>query len=262
MRKHSQVLAMAMGAVIAAGAWAGAASASPTILFSTTQDFSSWTGNNGGTPVVSTVATVTTPTEGGTVNGVGANSPTGDVAGATGTAGALQITFPHGTAAGGNPGSYNVVATGPNISGTYANKVYTPTAAINAIDSGGMLTFDVKPPTGNSFFLAPYFLVNAPGQYSQLQTTLSSTADANGFYTASVSLAGIPNVAAEEANSYSTTHNGYFNVGVIFNSGTPAGSEAYITNIEVTPTPEPASIGLFGIGAAGLLLLGRKRMAR
>jgi hypothetical protein len=264
MRKHSQVLAMAMGAVIAAGAWAGAASASPTILFSTTQDFSSWTGNNGGTPVVSTVATVTTPTEGGTVNGVGANSPTGDVAGATGTAGALQITFPNGTGTGvsGTPGSYNLVASGPNISGTYAGGVYTPTAAINAIDSGGMLTFDVKPPTGNTYFLAPLFLVNAPGQYSQLQTTLSSTADANGFYTASVSLAGIPNVAAEEANSYSKNGYGYFNVGVIFNSGTPAGTAAYITNIEVTPTPEPASIGLFGIGAAGLLLLGRKRMAR
>ncbi len=273
MGKHISTLSLALGAVIAAGAWAGAASATPTILFSTTGDFSTWAGNAGGTtttngvtvvvPTVTTVATVTTPTEGGTINGIGNNSPSGDVAGATGTAGALQITFPNGSGLSGtNIGTYNVVASGPNISGTYNAGVYTPTAAISAFDSGGTLSFDVTPPTGNTFFLAPLLLLNYPGQYKQMQTTMSSTADANGFYTASVSLAGIPSIATAEAASYLNNGYGYFNIGVIFNTGAPVGSTAEITNFEITPTPEPASIGLFGAGAAALLLLGRKRLTR
>lgn len=253
----SNFLAVAALAVtgVCIGATGASAGTITTVLYSTQQDFAGWTGNAGPTPVtagttVSTVAIVATPTEGGTTNGIA--DPTPASVGQTGTAGALQITLPNGmnTAAVSN---YQVVASSPGLNGN--------TAVINALDSGGNLTLDFTYPTGGQYFNAPRFLINYPGQYQQLTGTASATADANGFYTDTISLAGLPNVAAAEAASQTAHGYGYLNFGIIFNADVPAGGVSTISNIAITSTttPEPASIAMLGIGGAAILLIGRRR---
>ena len=268
-------LVAAFGAVLVAGAVAGAASANTIILYGTQGDFAGTdgapaftTGNAGtGGVTVSTVTTVATPTEGETTNGILASSTS---AGQSGTAGSLQISLPNGLASSTLSSNYEVVASTSyqnwgTTSGNGASATLTPSALVNALDSGGTLTLDFTVPAGTTYLNPPLFLLNYPGNYDQLSGVASGTADANGFYTDTISLAGIKSIATAELAQYQSAGYGYLTFGIILNGQVPTGSTVNIANIEVnTPaaTPEPASIGLFGAGAVGLMLLGRKRLAK
>ena len=235
--------------IAAKGASAGTIT---TVLFSTQQDFAGWTGvsNTAGTPpvttTVSTVAVVSAPSEGGTTNGIG--DPTPGSGGQLGTAGALQITLPNGV------DSYYQSA-------TFSQDLSSNTAVINALDSGGTITLDFIHPTVGTgyYFSTPALVLNYPNNFQALDGTASTTPDANGFYTDTMSLAGVPNIAAAEAASIAKNGYGYLSLGIIYNANVPAGSVATISNIAVTTTPEPASLAMLGVGGAALLLVGRRR---
>lgn len=258
-------LAIAAVAAIGVGASAMSASASTVtdVLYSTQGDFSGWAGTPASTAGAfdATVTTVATPTEGGTTDGIASATP-----GALGTAGALQITMPNGIGVGVAGGYQNLVNSPGGLQGNTA----LVTAFDNAIAANGHAVIDFTYPAGNTYFNPPLLLLNYAGNYEQVGQNIngqppvsvaSATADANGFYTDTISLAGLPNIAAAET-AYEAVHTyGYFNMGLIFSAEAPAGSVVDISNISLTySTPEPASLGLLGAGAAGLLLLGRKRI--
>ena len=258
---HIPLAGLMAGAAALAGVglMSSAAKASNIILYSTQGDFitgtagTNFSGGNG-----NTVATVSTPTEGGTINGVVNAAP-----GGTGTAGALAITLPSGMTPTTN---YQLVATTGNedfgtvTGGGTAGATVTPSALVNALDSGGNVTLQYTIPTGTTYLNPPRFLINYPGQYKQLTGTASATADANGFYTDTISLAGLPSIAQSEQTYLQTNQYGYLNFGIILNGVVPAGSVVNIANIEVqTPVPEPTTIGVLALGGLGLLLVGRRR---
>ncbi len=276
MGKHISTLGLALGAVIAAGAWAGAASANTYTLYGTQGDFggtdgtSAFTGggsykNSGGTTVTIDTVSAVSSSEGTTTNGILATSP-----GSAGTPGAIQITFANGFGGGGGTGgistNYAVVASTSyqnfgTFTGTGATGTLAPSALVNALDSGGTITLKYTVPAGTTYLNPPLFLINAPNNYDQLSGTASASADSNGFYTDTISLAGLNNIASAEQASEQTNGYGYLTFGIIYNAELPSGAVSEVSDIAVN-TPEPASIGLFGLGAAGLLLLGRKRLTR
>ncbi len=258
-------------ALAGVGLMSSAVKADTVILYSTQGDFitgtngSNFSGNNGGTTgvVVSTVSTVSSPTEGGTVNGVVSATP-----GGTGTAGALQITLPNGLASANLASNYETVAStngnnfGTVTGGGTTGATVTPSALANALDSGGTVTLQYTIPTGTTYLNPPRFLINYPGNYDQLTGTASATADANGFYTDTISLVGVANIAQSEQTYLQTNQYGYLNFGIILNGKLPIGSVVNIANIEVqTPVPEPTTIGLLALGGLGLLLVGRRKSA-
>ncbi len=264
--KCATLAGMIAGAValVGIGRMAPAANADTVILYSTQGDFITGTDNtnfsgNAGTGgvTVSTVSTVSSPTEGGTVNGILNGNP-----GGTGTAGALAITLPNGMTASAN---YAVVASTSYLnwgttSGSGSSETITPSALVNALDSGGTLTLQYTVPTGTSYLNPPLFLINYPNNYVQLSGTASSAVDANGFYTDTISLAGINNIAQAELSSSQAAGNVYLTLGIILNGVMPAGAVVNVSNIEVqTPVPEPATFGLFALGGVAMLLASRKR---
>jgi len=254
-------------ALASVGLMSTAAKADTVILYSTQGDFITGTdstnfGGNAGTAgiTVSTVATVSSPTEGGTVNGIVNATP-----GGTGTAGALAITLPNGLDSATLSSNYEVVAsTTSNSSGTFsgtgASATLTPSALVNALDSGGTLTLQYTVPTGTTYLNPPTFLINYPNNYDQLSGTASATPDANGFYTDTISLATVHSIAQNELSSYQANGYGYLSLGIILNGEVPIGSVVNIANIEVqTPVPEPTTIGVLALGGLGILLVGRRR---
>ena len=269
---HIPLAGLMAGAAALAGVglMSSAVKADTVILYSTQGDFitgtngSNFSGNNGtGGVVVSTVSTVSSPTEGGTVDGVFSATP-----GGSGTAGALQIALPNGLASATLASNYEVVAStsgnnfGTVTGGGTVGATVTPSAAVSALDSGGTVTLQYTIPTGTTYLNPPRFLINYPGQYEQLTGTASATADANGFYTDTISLAGLPNIAQSEQTYLQTNQYGYLNFGIILNGEVPTGSVVNIANIEVqtpAPVPEPTTIGVLALGGLGLLLVGRRR---
>jgi|GEM_PF-2191530 len=250
---------IAAAAVSGVGLMAPTANADTVVLVSTQGDFASWKGNAGsGGVAVSTVSTVSTPTEGGTVNGITNSNP-----GGTGTAGALAITLPNGMTPTAN---YAVVASSGYLnwgstSGSGSSETVTPSALDGVLNSGGTLTFQYTVPAGTTYLNPPLLLVNYPNNYDQLAGTASSTPDANGFYTDTVSLAGINNIAQAELSNSQAGNYVALNLGIILNGVMPAGAVVNVANIEVqTPVPEPATLGLFAAGGVGLLLVGRKQL--
>lgn len=254
-------------ALACVGLMSPTAKADTVVLYSTQGDFITGTagtnfgGNTGtGGVTVSTVATVSSPTEGGTTNGVINSTP-----GGTGTAGALAITLPNGLDSSTLSSNYEVAAsTSSNSSGTFtgsgASATLTPSALVNALDSGGTVTLQYTIPAGTTYLNPPTFLINYPNYYDQLGGTGSATPDANGFYTDTISLASVKNIAQNELSSYQANGYGYLSLGIILNGQVPIGAVVNIANIEVqTPVPEPATIGLLAIGGLGLLLAGRRR---
>lgn len=65
----------------------------------------------------------------------------------------------------------------------------------------------------------------------------------------------------DQYKSQITANPGYLQLGIVTNNGGGASSEIYLDNftLTATATPEPASLGLLGVGALGLL--GRRRKA-
>ena len=169
-------------ALACVGLMSPTAKADTVVLYSTQGDFITGTagtnfGGNAGTGgvTVSTVATVSSPTEGGTTNGVINSTP-----GGTGTAGALAITLPNGLDSSTLSSNYEVAAsTSSNSSGTFtgsgASATLTPSALVNALDSGGTVTLQYTIPAGTTYLNPPTFLINYPNYYDQLGGTGSAT---------------------------------------------------------------------------------------
>ncbi|NNM85752.1 MAG: PEP-CTERM sorting domain-containing protein [Phycisphaerales bacterium] len=207
---------------------ASSANANVTELFTTQQDFatSGWSGGS----ALTTAAVATPDSDGATTNGLGNNS----AAGGTGTAGALQVTVATlGYDALGGPGENN------------------NSAFLAALAGASTLTADYTLPTGtttSTFSLQ--LLFNYPSNYVAISpTSVSATANANGFYTATYTLpAGLP--SAPSSGLY------YFQLGFILPFDSPVGQTFTIDNIAVSP--EPASLGLLVLAGSSMVLLGRR----
>ena len=195
-------------------------------LFQTQDDFSGWSSN--GSTSSSTATQATPDSDGSSINGLG--NPTN--AGGTGTPGSLLITQDSGT--------YNF---------DYGPGEQSNSAFLAALGTSGTLALDFTMPAnngGNYFSLG--VVINATNQFSQFFPSTAAVNDGNGFYTEQVAYTITP----ESPFSY-------FQLGTIFNSNYDSAAPTSFTldNIELVTVPEPASIGMMGLG--GLLLLRRKR---
>ncbi len=216
-----------------------AANAHATTLFTTQQDFTGWGNNNGASAATLTLAPVATPdSDGSAINGLGNTS----AAGQTGTPGSLQATVVSGT--------YDTLAS----PGEQNNAPFLAALA-GASTVTADFTYPSQSATSNSYF-QPLLLLNFTNHYIVINPTVSATANANGFYTATYTVSPTQDAAIATPNPT------YFQLGFIMNGNPPAGATFNVDNIQAfaaPAVPEPATILPMAVGAAGLLLLKRRR---
>ena len=222
-----------------------------TSLFTTTNDFSGWSSQNGDTVGSSTLW----DSDGGVVNGLGNSNP-----GSSGTAGSLSINLNGWTG-----GNYNSVSFGPDRS-------YSSTF-LSAIDPGSTpVTY--PPPNYNQVpgttvaysgqFSMVYTLPdNNGGNYFQIGLVLNYNSDYSVGFGTVTSLGTVDGQTTYEATIPYTIKAGsltYFQFGLLYNGNYAPTTPFYVDDISVAPVPEPATVALAAVGGAALLFFRRRAM--
>jgi len=163
-------------ASLGAGLILARSAAAQSVLFTTADDFTGWSGG-GFTDTASTA----TDLDGSSVNGLGNPS----AAGATGTAGSLSMQWTSGT--------YDYAAYSPGEQGN--------AAFLSALENGTSLTFDyTTPPPGAGNYFGLGIVVNYAGGFDQLFPS-STTSLGGGVTQATVDWS---TEAATSARTFST----------------------------------------------------------
>jgi hypothetical protein len=205
------------------------------VLFDTQEDFANWGDNNSGTDF--TINPAATPdSDGSTINGLGNTvSP-----GGAGTAGSGQVTWMPAA------GTYAYFY-GPGEQGNagFLSAIDPGSGGGNLVAYSGTISVDsTTPPPGSGNYFELGLVLNYSGNFGQFFGTASASPNAAGFYTYT-----IPYTIS------AVTGLSYFQPGLIYNSNY-TGTPFNIDNIRVVP--EPASLGLFALGALGFI---RRRKA-
>jgi hypothetical protein len=244
-------LAFLSAAALAFALQSASAQYTTNVLFTTSDDFSSWNNGWGSTTVAGSTAW---DYDGGTVNGLGNSSNVGG----TGTAGSLAV---NSASAGWTLGALNYVGTAgynfmqafdPGYTSGYPGTTVAYSGTMQAV-----YTMPINEPA--SFGVELYYAYDASG-WNDIQAT--SVTDL-GASTAQ-------DIYGNQQENYLATYNytiaagsmTYFNFGFIINTGTAPVSDWYIDNIvSLTPVPEPGTMALFGLGSLGFAFLARRRRA-
>jgi hypothetical protein len=214
---------------------AASLTASAQVLFTTQNDFSSWT-FTAGTASVGTIG----DTDFSTVNGLGNTVAPGG----TGTAGALTVN--------GIPVSgWNPIQS-QNEQGN--------AAFIAALDSASTLSItytlasSITTGSGGYWQIVPVF--NSSAGYAQLHNdaffSVANGTLSAGTYTVTYNITGAPSGTLS-----------YFQLLLVMNTGGTGLAGGYgevsIDNITLNPVPEPSTLALAGLGAAALLIFRRRK---
>jgi subtilisin-like proprotein convertase family protein len=207
-------------------------SAAAQVLFTTTNDFVGWNDNHGGTLFILTPVT-SHDSDGGTTNGAGNWVNYFDDAGAPGTPGSLQVQWLPAA------GNYGYIYGPPN------QALDTNFLAVLE-QTGRILTFDYTTPTnmGGNYFNPLGIVVNASSGFDQLSPT-STTPLGNSWTRATF---GTWSNEAAKLAAHGTFTNGYFEIGVIWNSNySPTGVPFYVDNfiLRTPPPPPPVPVVLY-----------------
>ena len=218
-----------------------AGTASAQILFTTQNDFSTWSSSNTG---VWTAATSATDLDGLTVNGLGNTSTPG----APGTAGSLAVTLVNGS-------GYSDISTG-EASNTPFNTTLGQATSIT-IEYSTPTT-----PTSGNYFNLPDLVIQGGGSVGYNNIGVASSTTTGGITTATYNIS--PTLAATFATDSLSGAAGfgyYLQFGILENyNSNYQGSTFNVDAItaQVAAVPEPSSVLLMGFGAFMLLIIGRR----
>jgi hypothetical protein len=194
-----------------------------SVLFTTTGDFTGWSGGANFTAS----PTNTPDLDGNLVDGLGNT-------GTAGSGGSLQLIWVSGT--------YNYIFS----QGEQSNPGFLSAMMAN---NSIQLTYN-KPPPGSGNYFQLGLVLNYDGHFDQVFG--SETDNGNGTFTATIGYN--PSAISAQASGAGIT---YFQLGVIFNSNFNTTTPFNIDNIQAVP--EPGTMALVGLGAAGLFIVRRRR---
>jgi hypothetical protein len=232
--------------ILAAGLY-NAADAQTT-LFTTTNDFSLWTSDNGDTVSVDS----TWSADSSTINGAGNTTAPGG----SGTSGSLLITWANSV------GSFNEIASAPSEG----------LAFVQALDPGAYNagSGEIGTVAGSGDIYLDYSLPSTvSGNYFQLGVMLQYPG--NGYYgpifSSSTTDLGYQDNLGEEVYQATIPYTilagtGYgFGFGIMYNSNFAPSSPFHVDDITVSaaPVPEPGTFALMSAGLAGLGILRRRK---
>lgn len=221
-----------------------------TTLYTTTGDFSGWTTEDGDTVSSSTAFDY----DGSTVNGLGDSSPGGSSVG-----GSLAINLSSWTG-----GGYGDMADSPgyDYSAAYMSAIdpgstpvtypppdYSQVAGQTVAYSGDMSLVYTEPTVPNGDYFGIGVLLNYNNNYGQFfgTSTYLGTIDGQSTYQETIPYT---------INATSMT---YFGFSLLINDNFTPTSTFYVDDIQIQPVPEPGTMALFGLGAAGLLAIRRRK---
>ncbi len=197
-------------------------SATAQSLFTTTGDFTGWSGGS-----AFTVGPAAAPDlDGNSANGLGNT-------GTSGTGGSLQLVW--------LSGSFDYIFS----QGEQANAAFMAAMMFN---NQIQITYN-KPPPGSGNYFGLGIVLNYDGHFDQVFG--SEVDNGNGTFTATIPYNN--NSISAQAGGAGIT---YFQLGIIYNSNFNTATPFNVDNIQAAP--EPGTMALFGLGA-GVLILMRRR---
>lgn len=203
------------------------------VLFTTQEDFTGWSDNSGGSNFTKT--TTAFSTDGSTTNGLGNTT----AAGGSGTLGSMTVT----RAGAGNYGFFYSAGEQDNA-GFLAALGTVNTGAGYTASGNKTIEMDFVPAAGGTYF-GLGIVLNYNSNFGQF-FAVGSPVDHGTYMTQDIDI-----------SINATGSSNYFQFGLIWNSDAPSGSSFIVDNIRVVP--EPASLGLLGLGACGLIGMAIRR---
>ena len=227
---------------------------SAQVMFTTTNDFSGWTPNDGST--VGFRPATTFSSDSSAINGGGNQSGPGG----TSDSGSLGITW--------GINNFTGVAFSPGLA-------YLP-SFMHAVDPGSLAAFNAEagfgPGTTTAYSGVMQMVYTVPddesggGGYFQLGLILNYSGNFGFFFPSStIDLGFAPNGQDMQLATIPYTINAvnaglnYFSLGIAYNSNYQPVDEFYVDQIAVVP--EPTTTALFGSGIAVLAFYARRRRA-